>query len=115
MLKIRLQRVGKKHEPIYRLVVIDSQKASQSGEFIEILGNYNAKNGKPQFNAERIKNWISKGAQLSDTVNNLLINEKIIEGKKRDVLHHERIKKKISKKSLLQEKPAEKKAEVDKK
>jgi len=93
MLKIRLLRVGKKHDPSYRVVVTDSRNSTKSGRFIEIVGNYNPQIGQPQFKAERIKEWVSKGAQISDTVHNLLINAKIIEGKKKDVLHHEVIKK----------------------
>lgn len=98
MLMIRLQRIGKKHDPSFRVVLTDSRRGPQSGSFIEILGNYNAQRGEPKFNAEKIKHWISKGAKLSDTVNNLLVKEKIIEGKKRDVLHHTRIKKAKNKK-----------------
>lgn len=96
MLKIRLQRVGKKHQPVFRLVLVDSRRAAKSGSFKEILGSYNVQKGQSQFNAEKIKNWIGKGAQISDTVHNLLIKEKIIEGKKRDVLQHNKIKKELT-------------------
>ena len=86
MLKVRLQRVGRKNDPSFRLVVMDSRKDSQSGKFIEILGAYNARQGKPQLNGERIKYWMGVGAQVSPTVHNLLISEKIISGKKINVL-----------------------------
>lgn len=111
MLKIRLQRVGKKHDPSFRVVLIDSRRAAKCGAVLEILGNYNAQRGEPKFNAEKIKEWISKGAQVSDTVNNLLVGAKIIAGKKKDVLHHTKIKIKKEK-----NKPKEEvKKEVDKK
>jgi len=97
MLMIRLLRTGKKHDPSFRVVVTDSRNAPQSGRFKEVLGSYNAQKGEPQFKTERIKHWISQGAQISDTVNNLLIKAKIIEGKKKDVLHHTRIKAKKEK------------------
>lgn len=97
MLMIRLQRVGKKHDPSFRIVATDSRNAPQSGRFKEILGNYNPQKGEPQLKAEKIKHWISKGAQISDTVFNLLVSAKIIEGKKKDVLHHKRIEKKKTK------------------
>lgn len=97
MLKIRLQRVGKKHDPSFRVVLTDSRKGPQSGAFLEILGNYNAQKGEPQLKGERIKHWITKGAQASDTVHNLLLKLKIIEGKKKDVLHHDKIKKRKEK------------------
>lgn len=97
MLMIRLLRIGKKHDPSFRIVVTDSRNAAKSGRFIEIVGNYNPQKGEPQFKPERIKDWISKGAQVSDTVSNLLIDAKIIEGKKKDVLRHARIAKKHKK------------------
>ncbi len=87
MLKIRLQRVGRTHEPSFRLVLTDSKNSTKSGRYIESLGSYDARRGeKAEFNSEKIKSWIGKGAQLTDTVHNLLISKKIIEGKKINVL-----------------------------
>jgi len=82
MLKIRLQRVGRSKDPSFRLVLTDSRKPPRSGKCLELLGSYDARKGKPQFKTERIKYWITKGAQVSETVNNLLVGAKIIEGKK---------------------------------
>lgn len=110
MLKIRLLRTGKKHDPSFRVVATDSRNAPQSGRFVEILGNYDAGKSKPQLKAERIKHWISKGAQISDTVHNLLVKEKILEGKKKDVLHHARIAKKHKKEEVKEETKEEPKA-----
>lgn len=84
MLKIRLQRVGKKHDSSFRVVLTDSRKAAKKGEK-EIFGTYDPRRNASKLNAEKIKEWMSKGAQVSDTVHNLLINLKIIDGKKRDV------------------------------
>ena len=82
MLKIRLQRVGRTHEPAYRLVLTDSKNSTKSGRYLESLGSYDARRGeKSEFKADKIKAWIGKGAQLSGTVHNLLISKKIIEGK----------------------------------
>ena len=87
MLKIRLQRVGRKHEPSFRLVLTDSKNSTKSGKYLENLGNYDARRGeKSEFKADRITYWVSKGAQLSGTVNNLLIDKKIVNGKKINVL-----------------------------
>ena len=108
---IRLQRVGRKHEPIFRLVATDSQNSTKSGKFLEILGQYDPRQkGKKTFNGERIKHWISKGAKVSGTVNNLLIDDKIITGKKINVLPK---KKPIIKEEVKAEetKPAEAPAE----
>lgn len=82
MLKIRLQRIGRKHDPHFRVVVSDSRRHAKSGKCLEILGSYDAKNGETKFKSERIKHWLLKGAQVSETVHNLLIRAKIIEGKK---------------------------------
>ena len=87
MLKIRLQRVGRKAEPVFRLVLTDSKNSTKSGKFLEILGNFDSRHAETSsFKAERITHWIGKGAQVSDTVHNLLIDKKIITGKKVNVL-----------------------------
>lgn len=86
MLKIRLQRVGRKHDPSFRVVLTDSKNGPKSGRFIEILGSYDARTNKKEFKADAIKTRIAEGAQLSDTVHNLLVAEKIIEGVKKNVL-----------------------------
>ena len=87
MLKIRLQRVGRTHEPSFRLVLTDSKNSTKSGRYVENLGSYDARRGeKAEFKADRIKELIGNGAQPTDTVHNLLISKKIIEGKKVNVL-----------------------------
>lgn len=86
MLKIRLQRVGKKHDPAFRIVLIDSARAARSGFVNEVLGFYSAKREQTKLSGEKIKEWISKGAQVSDTVHNILVKEKVIKGPKRNVL-----------------------------
>lgn len=87
MLKIRLQRVGRKHEPVFRIVLTDSHNSTKSGRFLEVLGAYDARHKEnAQFEGDRIKHWISKGAKLSDTLHNLLVTKKVIEGKKINVL-----------------------------
>ena len=87
MLIIRLQRVGRKNDPAFRVVVTQSENAAKSGKFLEILGSYNPRKtaSKIILNVERIQYWISKGAKTSDTVNNILVSKKIIEGKKINV------------------------------
>jgi len=87
MLKIRLQRFGRKHEPVFRVVLTDSKNSTKSGKFLETLGNYDARRGeKSVIDAERVNYWVGKGAQLSDTVHNLLITKRVIEGKKINTL-----------------------------
>ena len=86
MLKIRLQRTGRRNQPSFRVVLTDSRNGTKSGRFKEILGSYNPKEGNLQLNGDRIKHWIGMGAQASGTVHNFLVSEKVIEGKKINVL-----------------------------
>ena len=86
MLKIRLQRIGRKNDPAFRVLLTDSKNSTKSGRFLEIVGTYNPKAGETKFETDRIKYWISKGAKLSDTMHNFLVHEKVIEGKKMNVL-----------------------------
>lgn len=84
MLMIRLSRFGKTKQPTYRLIISEKTK-DPWGDYLENLGTYNPRSNPPEikFKADRIKYWIGKGAQLSETVNNLLIDLKVIEGSKR--------------------------------
>jgi small subunit ribosomal protein S16 len=90
MLKIRLQRIGRKNDPSFRAVLTDSKNSTKSGRFLEILGTYNPKvkedDKKKNLNTDRIKYWMSKGAKCSDTMHNFLIHDKVITGKKINVL-----------------------------
>jgi small subunit ribosomal protein S16 len=67
---------------MFRLVLTDSKNSPKSGKFLEILGNYNARNGDLVIKEDRVKHWLKQGAQSSDTVYNMLIDRKIIIGKK---------------------------------
>ncbi len=86
MLKMRLQRIGRKNDPSYRVVVTDSRNGPRTGNHVDLLGSYNPKMGKFQIDGEKAKHWISKGVQVSDTIHNFLVTQKIIEGKKKNVL-----------------------------
>lgn len=86
MLSIRLQRIGRKNDPAFRVLLTDSKNSAKSGKFKEILGSYNVKSGEVLFKADRIAYWIGQGAQTSDTVHNFLVAQKLVVGKKRNVL-----------------------------
>ncbi len=86
MLKIRLQRIGRKNDPSFRVVLTDSKNAAKSGKFKEILGSYNVKTGEVLLKAERITHWLANGAQASATVHNYLVHQKVVVGKKKNVL-----------------------------
>jgi len=73
MLALRLRRAGSKKRPFFRVVVADS-KAARDSSFVEILGYYNPRS-KPavvDVNTDRVKYWIEKGAQPSDSVRTLI-------------------------------------------
>lgn len=93
MLIIRLQRVGRTHEPSFRIVLTDSKNGPKSGKAVEVLGSYDARKGKGtnHVDGEKVKYWISKGAKLSETVHNYLIDEKVLTGKKINVLPKNKI------------------------
>lgn len=86
MLMIRLQRVGRKNYAEFRVVVTEKTRAAKSSNYKELLGHYNPHKDTFTVDAERVLHWISLGAQVSDTVHNLLVSQKIIEGKKINVL-----------------------------
>ncbi len=71
--RMRLARVGSKKNPIYRVVVADS-RSPRDGKFIEIVGRYNPQTDPStiEFDEEKVKEWLGKGVQPSDTVSRLL-------------------------------------------
>jgi small subunit ribosomal protein S16 len=71
--KIRLARVGSKKNPIYRVVVADS-RSPRDGKFIEIVGRYNPQTQPStiELDEAKVKDWISKGAQPTDSVQKLM-------------------------------------------
>lgn len=81
MLRIRLHRRGKRNYATYR-VVIAEQHAPVGGKFIADLGFYNPHTDEFKVNADHVKSWMTKGAQPSNTVHNLLITAKVITGNK---------------------------------
>jgi small subunit ribosomal protein S16 len=78
VLTIRLARIGKKKKPFYRVVVIERTRA-RDGRFVENVGTYDPlkKPADIKLNADRIKHWLGRGAQPSDTVRSFLRRQKI--------------------------------------
>lgn len=109
MLTIRLSRIGKKKKPMYRLIISEKTK-DPYGRALEILGTYNPFNKEMKVKEDRIKYWLSQGAGMSATVNNLLIHNKIIEGKKQKSYYP---KKKKKDESTEASKPVEAKKSVE--
>lgn len=78
---LKLQRIGKKHQASYRLIV-GEKREKLDGKQLEDLGWHDPRAHKSEFKKDRVLYWLSKGAGKSDTVHNLLISAGIIEGKK---------------------------------
>ena len=124
MLIIRLSRIGKKKHPTFRLIISEKTKDTK-GDYLELLGSYNPHTNKADIKADRVKYWLEKGAKTSATVNNLLVNNKVIEGEKVKVFKPKKRataesteakeateEKKETKESAEAKKPTEKKEEV---
>ena len=105
MLVIRLFRIGKKNQASYKIVVTDKQNAAAKGRFVEEVGFYNPITKERKLKADRIQYWMSVGAKPSDTVHNMLVSEKIIDGPK--IPKHKKAKKKeeVEKTPVLPETP----------
>lgn len=86
MLTIRLSRVGRKNDPSFRVIVVESKRKPQPGNYLENVGTYDPRADRAVLKADRIKHWISQGATVSDTVHNLLVSQKIIDAKKINIL-----------------------------
>ena len=108
MLVIRFFRVGKKNQPSFKIVVTDKRNPPRAGRFIEEVGFWNPQSKEKVLKKDRILYWLSVGAKPSPTVFNLLVSEKIIEGKKIDV--HKKGKEKSA--PQVEEKP-KKSASID--
>lgn len=85
MLVIRFQRVGRKNDPAFRMVVGERRSKPQSSG-MEVLGSYHPKTKETILENDRILYWMSKGAQISDTAYNLLVAKGVVQGKKRSIV-----------------------------
>ena len=105
---IRLARFGKRHNPIYRAVVIDSRKA-RDDSFIEQVGFYNPNTKAPEikFEQEKVLKWLQTGAQPSDTVRSLLKKVGIM-----DLFHELKAGRSIEGKNATPRAAKEKKAKL---
>jgi small subunit ribosomal protein S16 len=79
LLRIRLRRVGKKKAPSYRIVVADS-RSPRDGRFVEVVGHYDPLTDPATVTVDeaRVRDWMSKGAQPSDTVTRLLRKQGVL-------------------------------------
>ncbi len=98
MLAIKLQRVGKKHQPSYRFVVAE-RRSKMAAPPVEDLGSYNPATKTATVSKDRVAHWIKMGAQPTVTVHNLFVKEGIVSAAKRPV--------KMKKKTAGEAAPAE--------
>jgi len=119
MLIVKLAQAGKTNKKMFRLIISEKSR-DPYGDVLEILGSYNPHSKELAVKTERIKHWLSKGAQMTATVNNLLIEKKIIEGKKAvaskpgqpSEKRQAQVKAKSDKKTAREAKPAPAEAEA---
>lgn len=109
MVKLRLQRIGKKNSPAFRIVAITSSNKAK-GEVLEFLGNYNPFTKKVNITKDRVEYWLSQGAQPSETMKNLLVKQDMLKAdKEKHVYHKQPGRKKTAQKGKeTEKKPAEK-------
>jgi len=86
MLTIRLQRVGRRHDPAHRVVVQESSQSPKSGRFVENLGAYNPRKEGHSIDADRASYWVAQGAQVSPTVHNLFVDLGVVSTSKMNPL-----------------------------
>lgn len=79
MLAIKLQRIGKKHQPSYRVVVAE-KRSKMLAPPVEDLGSYDPRSKVATVKKERVLHWVKMGAQPTITANNLLVKEGVITG-----------------------------------
>jgi len=106
MLTIRLNRVGKKNKAQFR-VVLQEHTVAPGGRHVEVLGSYNPHSKEVSLNEEKITYWISKGAQPSDTVHNMLVSKGLIKDEKRKVKIPEKKEENVENSQETKEAPAE--------
>lgn len=97
MLKIKLQRTGRKHEPTFRLLLTDSKNSTKTGKFIEVLGSHDFRKDGTELKKDRILYWMKQGVKPTPTVHNLLVTHKIVDAKKVNVQPRRTPKEKKSK------------------
>ncbi len=83
MLTIKLKRIGRKHQPSFRVIVTPRGQGGPKGKPVEELGWMNPLLKKFSLNKERIQYWMQQGAQPSSTVYNMLVKSGIVQGSKK--------------------------------
>jgi small subunit ribosomal protein S16 len=112
MLTIRLARVGTNKKPSYRIIICERGRDNY-GRLLENLGTYNTFTKDLKIDAEKVKAWIAKGAQLSATLNNLFLDKKIITAGKKVKSRRGNTEKIIKKREEVKKKGEEDKKKAE--
>ena len=83
---MRLQRVGRKNDPAYRIVVTDKRTSVSSDSHVDRIGSYNPKLGTVILDKEKAAHWLAQGVQPSGTMHNMLVSQGVLNAKKINVL-----------------------------
>lgn len=90
---MRLKRIGRKHDYVYRVVVTDSRSGPQSGKEIEVIGSYDPRKDWDTIDTDRASHYIKHGTRASGTVYNLLVDKGVIKSKKINKLPKKTVQK----------------------
>ena len=104
MLVMRLSRVGRKHHPAFKIVVLDKKNPPVGGNFVDEVGFYNPKTKEKFLRKEKILSWLEKGVKPSDTVYNLLVKEGILQSSKKKKHKEKGTKENLEEKSSAEDK-----------
>ncbi|MCI0597547.1 30S ribosomal protein S16 [Candidatus Parcubacteria bacterium] len=103
---IRFQRIGRRNDPAFRIVVTEKTASPKAGTYVDLVGSYNPKTKAFSADGERIQEWIGKGAQVSPSLTNLLIAKGVLVGAKVPVVSKKNLEKNIHKEEPAKEEAA---------
>ena len=121
MLAIRLQRLGRKALPVYRLAVQESQRHPSSGRVVAYVGSYNPHTKETRINTEKVAHYLGNGAQPTPRVVRILKEQKVdlpawvkdVSEKKMTIRHPEKLRRNQPKEEATQEAVSETTAETE--
>ncbi len=113
MLMIRFQRIGRRNDPAFRIVVLEHQSGPKAGKYVDLVGSYNPKTKISNIDGAKIEEWVKKGAQVSPSVHNLLVKTGLRDGAKIPAVTKKNLEKHISKRKAEEEAAAAKAAEAE--
>jgi len=93
MLMIRFQRIGRKNDAAFRMVVLEKTAGPKAGSYVDLVGTYNPKTKQVTVKPDAIRAWIGKGAQVSPSLHNLLVKEGVLQGEKFSVVSKKNLEK----------------------